>query len=258
MGERNTDMKQNRSKILIERVIAHEGGYVNNPNDRGGPTKYGITQKTYNAWRRSKGLTASSVRNMPQLTASHIYAELYWPDSNAESLPIGLDQQVFEATVMSGPGTAIKILQSTFNYAFTYHTGATLAVDGIWGRNTEAAASKIKAEYYAIYTEIIEVFYGKYLIYLRSLGEKTWEHFGKGWENRLQSIKRMALADASDSLNVVLPTPAANDLTGALDLVLSKILDKLSLMERDIAFLREMFDIPEEDDDVDDDDLLRR
>ena len=40
---------------LVDRVLEREGGYVNHPDDRGGPTNYGITQRVYSDWLASKG-----------------------------------------------------------------------------------------------------------------------------------------------------------------------------------------------------------
>ena len=43
------DMDSNPTTFdqVIDRVLAHEGGYVNDPDDPGGETKYGISKKAY-------------------------------------------------------------------------------------------------------------------------------------------------------------------------------------------------------------------
>ena len=46
---------------IVQLVFGSEGGFSNHPNDRGGRTNYGVTQSTYNGWRRKKGLSVKDV-----------------------------------------------------------------------------------------------------------------------------------------------------------------------------------------------------
>ena len=59
-------------------VLKWEGGYVNNPNDKGGATNKGITQSTYNNWLRSKGQNIKDVRNIQDSEVKEIYYNNYW------------------------------------------------------------------------------------------------------------------------------------------------------------------------------------
>lgn len=65
------------STDAINKVLRTEGGFVNNPSDRGGPTNWGITQQTYSAFI---GHTASieEMKNMPKGNAILIYKKNYW------------------------------------------------------------------------------------------------------------------------------------------------------------------------------------
>ena len=51
---------------MLEFVLAREGGYVNRKTDRGGPTNKGVTQVTYNSYRRSKDLPTKDVKDITQ------------------------------------------------------------------------------------------------------------------------------------------------------------------------------------------------
>lgn len=58
---------------LLEELIDREGGYVNHPSDRGGATKYGITE----AVARAHGYSGA-MRDLPRAEAAAIYRRLYW------------------------------------------------------------------------------------------------------------------------------------------------------------------------------------
>jgi lysozyme family protein len=93
---------------LITRVIEREGGYVNHPDDRGGPTKYGITQATLSAWRKSP-VTAVQVEALTEGEARAIYRAEYFRGMEAVTDPKVLEF-LFDYSVNSGPGRALKAL----------------------------------------------------------------------------------------------------------------------------------------------------
>lgn len=98
---------------LIKDLIDREGGYVNHPADRGGPTIWGITQ----AVARSQGYLGE-MRRMPVSDAAAIYKRLYWLaprfDAVAKSLP-KLAAELFDTGVNMGTGMAISFLQRALN-----------------------------------------------------------------------------------------------------------------------------------------------
>lgn len=65
----------NEQKI-IKGIIKREGGYVDRPADRGGPTKYGITIGTLSEWRR-KSVTKEEVKALTETEAAAIYSDRY-------------------------------------------------------------------------------------------------------------------------------------------------------------------------------------
>lgn len=94
---------------LIDDLIEREGGYVDHPGDRGGPTAYGITQEV----ARANGYYGP-MRSLPREEAAAIYRRLYW-------LRPGLDRiaavsptiaaELFDTGVNMGPAVAITFLQ---------------------------------------------------------------------------------------------------------------------------------------------------
>lgn len=96
---------------IIDGLIAHEGGYVDHPADRGGPTKYGITRKTLAAWRK-RAVTAAQVRTLTEAEAREIYRGAYLTGPGFDRIEDArLRAQVVDAAVLHGPGWAARRLQ---------------------------------------------------------------------------------------------------------------------------------------------------
>ena len=91
-------------------ILKEEGGYVNDPKDSGGATNKGITQKTYDAFRKSQGHEERSVRHLTKVETSKIYFDI-WSSCKASELPDGLNILHFDFAVNAGNRQAAKILQ---------------------------------------------------------------------------------------------------------------------------------------------------
>jgi lysozyme family protein len=98
---------------LIEEVIAREGGYSNHPADRGGPTRWGITQ----AVAGQHGFTGD-MRVFPREEAKAIYRRIYWLRPRiadvAERAP-ALAAELFDTGINMGPAVAARFLQRALN-----------------------------------------------------------------------------------------------------------------------------------------------
>ena len=98
---------------LIDEIIAREGGYVNHPADRGGPTRWGITQ----AVARANGF-AGEMASFPRAEAVAIYRRIYWLrpgfDRVARHAP-GLAAELFDTGVNMGPAVAAGFLRRALN-----------------------------------------------------------------------------------------------------------------------------------------------
>lgn len=169
-------MKENFEKCLAK-MLAHEGGYVNHPQDPGGMTNLGVTKRVWEEWV-GHDVDEKQMRALTPETVAPLYKRKYWDAVRADDLVAGVDYCVFDVAVNSGPGRAIKFLQSS--------VGVT--ADGGFGPATLAAVKKVEADP----IRLIELYSAKRLEFLQSL--KTFETFGKGWSRRVAEVKQAALA----------------------------------------------------------------
>ena len=118
---------------LIESVLIREGGFVNHPDDRGGPTNMGITQKTL-ADFLSREVSVHDVQNLSKETAVSIYYQNYWMKPGFHKLDLSpvLTDIIFDTAVHSGPRRAVKMLQAA----------VWCKEDGVMGPKTIAAAER--------------------------------------------------------------------------------------------------------------------
>ena len=167
---------QSNFDTCLAKLLIHEGGYVNHPSDPGGMTNLGVTARVWEEWV-GHPVSEKEMRNLTPLMVGPLYKRKYWDACRADELVSGLDYCVFDVAVNSGPGRAIKFLQSC--------VGAT--PDGGFGSITLALVKKAEADPKAL----IESYCAKRLEFLQSL--KTFETFGKGWSRRVAEVKEVAL-----------------------------------------------------------------
>ena len=117
---------------IIEVVLHHEGGYVNDPKDPGGETNFGIAKRSH---------PDVDIKNLTKDGAKEIYKEHYWDKNKVESLPEDLRHIYFDMCVNQGKGRAVKILQRAANAK-----GADLVVDGGMGPKTIAAMEGVELQ----------------------------------------------------------------------------------------------------------------
>ena len=98
---------------LIDAVIGREGGYANHPADRGGATRWGVTE----AVARAHGYRGD-MRSFPRAEAVRIYERIYWErpgfDRVGENAP-KIAAELFDTGVNMGPGIAVSFLQRALN-----------------------------------------------------------------------------------------------------------------------------------------------
>lgn len=161
----------------FEIVVGHEGGYTDNPQDRGNwtsgtigqgelrGTKYGISAAAYPDVD-IKSLTLDDSRTL--------YKRDYWDKIEGDSLDPGLALVVFDAAVNNGVGRAVRWLQEA--------VGVT--ADGVIGDATRAAIKAADA------TEALVGVHAARIHFMASL--PTWATFGKGWSRRLAHLPHSA------------------------------------------------------------------
>jgi len=94
--------------IAFDFVLKHEGtNYVNDPNDPGGETKYGISKRSY---------PNLDIFNLSFENAKSIYYSDFWLKMNCDELESPLDICAFNCAVNCGPSIAYKLLQNSTNW----------------------------------------------------------------------------------------------------------------------------------------------
>ena len=119
------EMKENYDAAFAE-IIDVEKGYVNNPDDPGGETKYGVCKRQY---------PDEDIPNMTLERAKFLFKRDYWDVCKCDELPSPLDLFVFDAAINQGCDEKAnfatqKLLQKTLG----------VAQDGILGRDTMSKA----------------------------------------------------------------------------------------------------------------------
>lgn len=146
-----TSKKFEEALKFVDRI---EAGYVNDPKDPGGPTKYGITQKTYNNYRNKKNLNIVNVKYLEKPEAKKIYYEEYWIPSGAENYKDPkMSLAVFDTEVNHGHG---------INYNLRKKSG------GNFDAFITARVNTYKQD-------------------------KNFKIYGEGWMNRVAALKKEAL-----------------------------------------------------------------
>ncbi|SER62699.1 Predicted Peptidoglycan domain-containing protein [Faunimonas pinastri] len=178
-------------------TLAYEGGVSDHPLDPGGLTKAGVTQATYDAWRKLQKVPMRSVTMVTDAEIRSIYRDGYWGVVRGDELPSGIDFAVFDFAVNSGPARAAKSLQKA--------VGAS--ADGVIGNLTLAAvidAARKDEE------AVIRIICEDRLAFMKSLS--TWATFGTGWTRRVMGATSGFQANDSGVIDYATMI-ARNDLT---------------------------------------------
>ena len=93
-------------------VLKWEGGYVNNPNDKGGATNKGITQNTYNSWLKSQGKASKDVRNITDSEVEQIYYKNYWLAAGCDKMSKDFALLAFDTAVNMGVSRVQEFLKA--------------------------------------------------------------------------------------------------------------------------------------------------
>lgn len=99
-------------KKALQFVLKWEGGYVNNPNDKGGATNKGITQNTYNNWLKKHNKPFKDVKNISNLEVEEIYYNNYWLAAGCNKMTSKLAVLVFDTAVNMGISRAKQFLKA--------------------------------------------------------------------------------------------------------------------------------------------------
>lgn len=171
-------------------TLGNEGGYSDNPNDAGGPTNYGITQATAEAY----GYTGD-MADLDLGTAQAIYQSEYWDTWSLGSIPAqGPATAIFDLHVNMGGGAA-KVVQAALAA-----TGWTGTQDGAWGPQTLAGV--IAAPPAALLVALSAAAANRYQSIAAS--NPADQTFLSGWLNRAAALGQLAVGSPLTSSAVLL------------------------------------------------------
>jgi len=143
----------------FERLIGHEGGYVNDPRDPGGETRYGVSKRAY---------PGEDIRNLTLERAKAIYLRDYWGPAGCDAVPRPVEFDLFDMAVNAGVKAAIRTLQAACDET----------VDGVLGPRTLQAAQSMDPY------RLLARFDGIRLDLLND-NPQLWASFGRGWAQRI-------------------------------------------------------------------------
>lgn len=153
---------------LIDRVLSHEGGYSNDPQDPGGETQWGISKRAH---------PDVNIKALTRAQAIDIYRADYWDKIKGDQLPAGVAFQVLDAAVNHGARVASRWLQTSIG----------VTADGIIGPVTLEAVRRADA------AETVLLFNATRLEFYTDV--TTFARFGRGWTRRVAKNLRYAVED---------------------------------------------------------------
>ena len=184
---------------LIPFILKWEGGFVNDPTDRGGATNKGVTLATYEAYCKRKGYprpTVERLKNIPDAHWREIVKTMFWDKWKADDIHSQKVANILVDWVWGSGIHGIKKPQALLG----------VKVDGIVGDKTLSAVNFADPEelFDAIYQERVKflnaIVSNSVAAYEKKIGRKateaellkyTQKRFIKGWLNRLQDIKKL-------------------------------------------------------------------
>lgn len=146
--------------IACNELLKAEGGYVNDPRDPGGETRFGISKRSY---------PNVDIKALTLPDAVAIYFRDYWLPAGCEHYPASVAAAVFDAAVNQGVRTAVEMLQ----------TALRVTSDGVVGTQTVSAARAAGATALGRFTKF------RILRYVRT---EHFDRFGEGWVGRAIDI----------------------------------------------------------------------
>ncbi len=155
-------------EVAINRLLAHEGGYIWHKSDPGGETNWGISKRAY---------PKINIKTLTRDQAAAIYRRDYWNAVKGDELPPAVAFQAFDSAVNHGQGQAIRWLQRAVG----------VADDGKFGPVTLGAVKCANA------ADLILKFNAERLLFYCNLS--TFGTFGKGWVRRVAANLKHASED---------------------------------------------------------------
>ena len=121
----------------VKKLLSVEGGYVDDDDDPGGKTNFGISAGQF---------PGEDIENLTEGRAIALYREHYWePNRYGEIKNRDIAAEMLDLCVLTGPRTANSLMQRALN---RIDFGSALTVDGVCGRKTLAEINWYRSGYY--------------------------------------------------------------------------------------------------------------
>lgn len=168
----------NNFDLAIERVLSHEGGYINDPKDSGGETKFGISKRSY---------PNEDIASLTRERACEIYRRDFWGKLGLNELPYPVALVVFDAAVNHGLAPAASFLQAAYN---SLKVGDTLKADGNLGPVTRlAVCAWVGGDRNREQIMAREVLLERTAFYALLYKAVGYPAYIRGWLNRVRSLR---------------------------------------------------------------------
>lgn len=181
----------NRYQEIINRVLKHEGGFINHKNDPGGATKWGVSLR----WLQKQAdsdlidgdldndgdIDVDDIKEVDKEDASRFYYKNWWNRHNYSSYEKPVGEKLFDMAINMGSEQAHKLLQRALNML-----GEDLVVDGIIeGPNTQESLTRHDAQ------QIVDALCDTQLDFYQSLVEQDDKYaaFIEGWTKRAEAFR---------------------------------------------------------------------
>ncbi len=155
--------------IAFDRLMGNEGGYVNNPADPGGETKWGISKRSY---------PNLDIANLTREQAKEIYRTDFWQRARMDEIDPAIAFQVFDAAVNHSIETAVRMMQRAAGVADDGHIGP-VTIAAVRGKTVTDMLMLLTAERLEFWAKLT-----------------TFDTFGRGWTRRAAKDLRYAAEDA--------------------------------------------------------------
>jgi len=177
----------NIKRKIIDSILQVEGGYINDPSDSGGPTRFGITQAVARQFDY-----VGPMKDLPRALAFEIYADHYWNEVRADDLLLisaKIAEEVVDTGVNMGPSRAAKFFQRVLNVLNNNQAlYGDLKVDGLIGVKTVSAFEVcFRAKGESVIFLALNCLQGSYYISLAESHPKN-ERFILGWLKKRVSL----------------------------------------------------------------------
>ncbi|WP_155823878.1 glycoside hydrolase family 108 protein [Legionella shakespearei] len=177
------EYKSSNFELLQNNIFKHEGKFVDNKNDLGGPTNKGITLNTFKRYAQSDlGIkpTLENLKNITEEQATIIYKKRFWDPLKADDIKsLSIAYTLYDFHV-NAPAHAVKKMQESVN-----DLGGDLIVDNIMGSKTIKSINSIEPQ------KLFELYQQKRIQhYINRVHEKpSQKEFLNGWIERVKNIK---------------------------------------------------------------------